>query len=162
MTELTVFKDERKRAFLNAEGADKPLKSPVPDSILDCARAYRLQRFRDEMARQDVAGLLLYDPVNIRYAFDCSNMSIWTAHNPIRCAPAGVIVRRGRSAQQNKTTLHLFFLHIRLNHSLLDQSLIGYAQRICLFFYPIQDIFRKTDRDRARSGLEIGKDGIWR
>ena len=86
MTEPTVFKDERKRAFLNAEGADKPLKSPVPGSILDCARAYRLQRFRDEMARQDVAGLLLYDPVNIRYAFDCSNMSIWTAHNPIRYA----------------------------------------------------------------------------
>jgi Xaa-Pro aminopeptidase len=45
-----------------------------------------LQRLRDEMTRQDVAGLLLYDPVNIRYAFDCSNMSIWTAHNPIRYA----------------------------------------------------------------------------
>lgn len=86
MNELTVFKDERKRTFLNAEGADKPLKSPLPQSTLDRARAYRLQRLRDEMARQDVAGLLLYDPVNIRYAFDCSNMSIWTAHNPIRYA----------------------------------------------------------------------------
>ncbi|AHD00286.1 peptidase M24 [Leisingera methylohalidivorans DSM 14336] len=30
--------------------------------------------------------MLLYDPVNIRYAFDCSNMSVWTAHNPIRYA----------------------------------------------------------------------------
>lgn len=86
MTELAVFKDERKRTFLNAEGADKPLKSPLPQSTLDRAREYRLQRLRDEMARQDVAGLLLYDPVNIRYAFDCSNMSIWTAHNPIRYA----------------------------------------------------------------------------
>jgi Xaa-Pro aminopeptidase len=86
MTELAVFKDERKRTFLNAEGADKPLKSPLPQSTLDRARAFRLQRLRDEMARQDVAGLLLYDPVNIRYAFDCSNMSIWTAHNPIRYA----------------------------------------------------------------------------
>ena len=86
MNELAVFKDERKRTFLNAEGAEKPLKSPLPPSTLDRARAYRLQRLRDEMARQDVAGLLLYDPVNIRYAFDCSNMSIWTAHNPIRYA----------------------------------------------------------------------------
>ncbi|KIC07526.1 peptidase M24 [Leisingera sp. ANG-M1] len=86
MTELAVFKDERKRTFLNAEGADKPLKSPLGQDVLDRARAFRLQRLRDEMARQDVAGLLLYDPVNIRYAFDCSNMSIWTAHNPIRYA----------------------------------------------------------------------------
>ena len=86
MTELTVFKDERKRTFLNAEGADKPLKSPLSQDVPDRARAYRLQRLRDEMTRQDVAGLLLYDPVNIRYAFDCSNMSVWTAHNPIRYA----------------------------------------------------------------------------
>ena len=86
MTELAVFKDDRKRTYLNADGADKPLKSPLPQSTLDKARAYRLQRLRDEMARQDVAGLLLYDPVNIRYAFDCSNMSVWTAHNPIRYA----------------------------------------------------------------------------
>jgi len=86
MTELTVFKDERKRTFLNAEGADKPLKSPLSQDVPDRARAYRLQRLRDEMARQDVAGLLLYDPVSIRYAFDCSNMSVWTAHNPIRYA----------------------------------------------------------------------------
>ncbi|MEW2914786.1 Xaa-Pro peptidase family protein [Leisingera sp. JC11] len=86
MTEVAVFKDERKRTFLNAEGADKPLKSPLSQDVLDRARAYRLQRLRDEMARQDVAGLLLYDPVNIRYAFDCSNMSVWTAHNPIRYA----------------------------------------------------------------------------
>ncbi|KIC34362.1 M24 family metallopeptidase [Leisingera sp. ANG-S5] len=86
MTELAVFKDERKRTFLNAEGSDMPLKSPLGQDVLDRARAYRLQRLRDEMTRQDVAGLLLYDPVNIRYAFDCSNMSIWTAHNPIRYA----------------------------------------------------------------------------
>ncbi|KIC29227.1 M24 family metallopeptidase [Leisingera sp. ANG-M6] len=86
MTELAVFKDERKRTFLNAEGSDMPLKSPLGQDVLDRARAYRLQRLRDELARQDVAGLLLYDPVNIRYAFDCSNMSIWTAHNPIRYA----------------------------------------------------------------------------
>ncbi len=86
MTELSVFKDDRKRTFLNAEGADTPLKSPLSQDVLDRARAYRLRRLRDEMARQDVAGLLLYDPVNIRYAFDCSNMSIWTAHNPIRYA----------------------------------------------------------------------------
>ena len=82
----SVFQDDRKLTYLNAEGADRPLKSPLPHDVLDRARTYRLQRLREEMARQDVAGLLLYDPVNIRYAFDSVNMGIWTAHNPLRYA----------------------------------------------------------------------------
>jgi Xaa-Pro aminopeptidase len=81
-----LFKDDRKLTYLNANGADKPLKSPLPQEVLDRARAYRIERLRAQMAKADVAGLLLYDPVNIRYAFDCSNMSIWTAHNPMRYA----------------------------------------------------------------------------
>ena len=40
MTELAIFKDERKRTFLNAEGSDKPLKSPLGQDVLDRARAY--------------------------------------------------------------------------------------------------------------------------
>lgn len=38
------------------------------------------------MALADVSALLLYDPINIRYAFDSSNMMVWTAHNPVRYA----------------------------------------------------------------------------
>ncbi|MGJ8558349.1 MAG: M24 family metallopeptidase [Sulfitobacter geojensis] len=82
----SVFKDDRKATYLNAEGADKPLISPVPEAVSIRARAYRLDRMRDQMRRADVAALLLYDPINIRYAFDSSNMQIWTAHNPVRYA----------------------------------------------------------------------------
>ncbi len=82
----TPFKDDRKLAYLNTEGAEKPLKSPVSPATLATARAYRLGRFRAEMARRDVGALLLYDPINIRYAFDSSNMQVWTAHNPMRYA----------------------------------------------------------------------------
>ena len=60
--------------------------SRVPPEVLNRARAYRLGQLRDQIARADVAGLLLYDPVNIRYAFDSSNMQVWTAHNPMRYA----------------------------------------------------------------------------
>ena len=81
-----VFKDSRKATHLNAEGADKPLKSPVPREVLDRARSYRLQRLRDRCAAADCAALLLYDPCNIRYAFDCSNMQVWCLHNPMRYA----------------------------------------------------------------------------
>ena len=82
----TPFKDARKSSYLNSEGADRPLRSPLPDNVLAAARDYRLGRLRWQMERADVAGLLLYDPINIRYAFDSSNMQIWTAHNPIRYA----------------------------------------------------------------------------
>ncbi len=82
----TVFKDERKQAYLNPEGADRPLISAIPATTLDAARRYRLARLRARMKDWDCGALLLYDPVNIRYAFDCSNMSIWTMHNPSRYA----------------------------------------------------------------------------
>jgi Xaa-Pro aminopeptidase len=81
-----AFKDARKLTYLNADGADKPLISPVSDDVLNRARAYRLGRLRAQLARSDCAGLLLYDPCNIRYAFDCSNMQVWTLHNPMRYA----------------------------------------------------------------------------
>lgn len=81
-----VFKDERKRSYLNPEGADRPLRSPIPADVVDRARRYRMERLRMAMAAHEIGALLLYDPVNIRYAFDCSNMSIWTMHNPSRYA----------------------------------------------------------------------------
>ena len=47
-------------------------------------REYRLQRVREKLLEFDCAGILLYDPVNIRYATDSTNMSIWTSHNAAR------------------------------------------------------------------------------
>jgi len=82
----TAFKDDRKLTYLNAEGTDKPLISPVRDDVLARARAYRLGRLRAALDSSDCAALLLYDPCNIRYAFDCSNMQVWTLHNPMRYA----------------------------------------------------------------------------
>ncbi|SDR57776.1 Xaa-Pro aminopeptidase [Rhizobiales bacterium GAS113] len=77
-----VFKDPCKAAYLNSEGADKPLQSPIPFETLKRARAYRKQRIRDQLKKRDCAAILLYDPVNIRYALDVSNMQVWMAHNP--------------------------------------------------------------------------------
>ena len=86
MTDNSVFKDDRKLTYLNAEGSDKPLKSPVSDDVVERARSYRLGRLRAQLDQSDCAALLLYDPCNIRYAFDCSNMQVWTLHNPMRYA----------------------------------------------------------------------------
>jgi Xaa-Pro aminopeptidase len=76
-----IFKDARKREFLNAEGADRPLKSPIPQATLVKARGYRKRRLVDKLGEHDCAAILLYDPVNIRYALDVSNMQLWMTHN---------------------------------------------------------------------------------
>ncbi len=49
-------------------------------------REYRLKRVREKLIEFDCAGILLYDPVNIRYAIDSTNMSAWTSHNAARYA----------------------------------------------------------------------------
>ncbi|HEY4164300.1 MAG TPA: aminopeptidase P family N-terminal domain-containing protein, partial [Dongiaceae bacterium] len=49
-------------------------------------RAYRLGRVRAELKRRDLAGIVLFDPINIRYATGSRNMSVWTMHNAGRYA----------------------------------------------------------------------------
>ncbi len=49
-------------------------------------RAYRLGRVRQELRRRDYAAVVLYDPINIRYATDSSNMQVWILHNAARYA----------------------------------------------------------------------------
>lgn len=56
----------------------------LPD--LAAMRTFRLERLRAELRRHDCDAALLYDPVNIRYATDTTNMSLWTAHNAVRYA----------------------------------------------------------------------------
>lgn len=47
-------------------------------------RQARLARLRAELVAADVAGIVLFDPINIRYACDVSNMQVWCLHNPVR------------------------------------------------------------------------------
>jgi Xaa-Pro aminopeptidase len=46
----------------------------------------RLARLRKIMAKAEIAGVLLSDPMNIRYATGTRNMSVWTMHGPGRYA----------------------------------------------------------------------------
>ncbi|MHA6908906.1 M24 family metallopeptidase [Ralstonia pseudosolanacearum] len=52
--------------------------------VLPEVRAYRLSRVREQLQQNNCSAILLYDPVNIRYATDTSNMQIWTGRNPSR------------------------------------------------------------------------------
>ncbi|WP_081742262.1 dimethylsulfonioproprionate lyase DddP [Pseudomonas sp. FGI182] len=63
-----------------AEWAALGLQAPH----LPTMREYRLQRIREQLVARDLGGILLFDPLNIRYATDTTNMQLWTTHNPAR------------------------------------------------------------------------------
>ena len=44
------------------------MEHTIPPCDLDEVRRYRLARVREALAARDLAGIILYDPVNIRYA----------------------------------------------------------------------------------------------
>ncbi len=48
-------------------------------------REYRLKRIRGQLRKHDYAGILIWDPLNVRYATDCTNMQLWSTHNACRC-----------------------------------------------------------------------------
>ncbi|WP_373085172.1 dimethylsulfonioproprionate lyase DddP [Sneathiella sp.] len=47
-------------------------------------RTHRLQRLSNALKLRDYGGILLFDPLNIRFASDTTNMQLWAAHNPFR------------------------------------------------------------------------------
>ncbi len=61
---------------------DKGFELPNLENI----RTYRRKRVLAEMEKRRVDALLLFDPINIRYSTDSSNMQLWTAHNLARAA----------------------------------------------------------------------------
>lgn len=47
-------------------------------------RRYRLDRLRCQLDRFGYGAALLTDPINVRYATDSTNMTLWTMHNLVR------------------------------------------------------------------------------
>ncbi len=60
-------------------------KRPYEDEInFEELRSYRLNRVKKELEKQNLEACLLFDPVNIRYALDTTNMSVYNMHNLTR------------------------------------------------------------------------------
>ena len=54
----------------------------LPD--LTAMRAFRHNRLVEKLNERDYGGVLMFDPLNIRYATDSTNMQLWNTHNPFR------------------------------------------------------------------------------
>ncbi|MFT5708012.1 MAG: Xaa-Pro dipeptidase [Oceanospirillaceae bacterium] len=73
--------NQNKETRFEQPNSQQPLFNPVSNEIHQRACQYRLQRVKSQLLKTDCGAILLYDPVNIRYATDSSNMQIWTLHN---------------------------------------------------------------------------------
>ena len=66
----------------------------LPD--LPAMRAYRHARLVAGTHARDYGGILMFDPLNIRYATDSTNMQVWNTHNAFRaclvCADGYMVV----------------------------------------------------------------------
>ena len=66
----------------------------LPD--LQAMRAYRHARLTQHVVDRDYGGVLMFDPLNIRYATDSTNMQLWNSHNPFRavlvCADGYMVI----------------------------------------------------------------------
>ena len=66
----------------------------LPD--LPAMREYRWRRLTDHVVAREYGGLLMFDPLNIRYATDSTNMQLWNTHNPFRavlvCADGYMVI----------------------------------------------------------------------
>ena len=50
----------------------------------DKLRSYRLDRVKKELEKNNLEACILFDPVNVRYALDTVNMSVYNMHNLTR------------------------------------------------------------------------------
>ena len=59
-------------------------------------RRFRWERLTQHIVARDYGGLLMFDPLNIRYATDSTNMQLWNTHNPFRavllCADGYMVI----------------------------------------------------------------------
>jgi Xaa-Pro dipeptidase len=61
--------------------AHEAANPPARAINLAALRDYRYARVQRQLRANDCAAALLYDPVNIRYATDSRNMTVWMLHN---------------------------------------------------------------------------------
>jgi Xaa-Pro aminopeptidase len=66
----------------------------LPD--LAAMREYRWKRLTQHVVDRGYGGVLMFDPLNIRYATDSTNMQLWNTHNPFRavlvCADGYMVI----------------------------------------------------------------------
>ncbi len=108
---------------------------------LDRMRQYRLDRIVGELRKRDLGGLLCFDPLNIRYITDTTNMQLWITHNPSRAcfvSADGYVV---------------LFDYARCDHLSAHLPLVKELRTVTSFFYMLSG--ERVDEHAAKFASEV-------
>ena len=103
---------------------------------IDALRSYRYARVQEQLRANDCAAALLNDPVNIRYATDTRNMSVWLLHNPGRYCLVPAVGRAVLFDYPNRNCLAIApqtpqISEVRLATAYGFQFVAEHAERVC-------------------------------
>ena len=130
----------------------------APD--LERMRAFRHKRLVDAVNARDYGAILMFDPLNIRYATDSTNMQLWNTHNAFRaclvCADGHMVVWDYKNAMFLSKFNHL----VKEQRSGADFFYFDRGDKI----EPAADLFsnevRQLLREHAGGNLRIGVDKV--
>lgn len=109
-------------------------------------RQYRWERLTRHVVARDYGALLMFDPLNIRYATDSTNMQLWNTHNLFRavllCADGYMVIWDYKSAP----FLSVFNPLVREQRSGADLFYFDRGDKIG----PAADSFAREVRDLVR------------
>ena len=106
------------------------LSHPIDESAI---RRYRLERVRSLADEAEAAAVLLFDPINIRYANGSRNMQVWTMHNFCRYA---LILSGGPSVMFELPT----GFHLVESLETIDEVRNAWSTDYCITGYRSQEI----------------------
>jgi Xaa-Pro dipeptidase len=113
----------------------------LPD--IQAMRRFRWDRLTRHVVDRDYGGVLMFDPLNIRYATDSTNMQLWNTHNPFRavllCADGYMVIWD----YKNSPFLSEFNLLVREARSGADLFYFDRGDKVDV----AADVFAKQVRD---------------
>ncbi|MCH9780670.1 MAG: Xaa-Pro peptidase family protein [Alphaproteobacteria bacterium] len=128
-------------------------------------RTKRLQRLQALMKENDLGGCLLFDPLNIRYATDTSNMQVWILHNMARYLfvppEGGCVLFDFHNCEHLSNGLETV-KEVRHTHGLFyfsgGEDVPANATR---FAAEIDELLRAHSGDNRRLGVDAGNPPVW-
>jgi Xaa-Pro aminopeptidase len=123
-------------------------------------REYRWKRLTDHIVQRGYGGLLLFDPLNIRYATDSTNMQLWNTHNPFRavllCSDGYMVIWD----YKNSPFLSEFNLLIKEQRSGADLFYFDRGDKIDIAADKFSNEVRALITEHSQSNMRLAVDKI--
>ncbi|MEP2718201.1 dimethylsulfonioproprionate lyase DddP [Pseudophaeobacter sp.] len=123
-------------------------------------REFRWNRLVQAIQARDYGGVLLFDPLNIRYATDSTNMQLWNTHNPFRalliCADGYMVIWD----YKNSPFLSTFNPLVREQRSGADLFYFDRGDKVDVAADVLSNEVRQLIEEHAGGNMRLGVDKV--